>query len=83
MISKEQFSKKQIKFEIINHLGVLSERKDWKKELNVISWNEGQPKFDIREWNEEHTQMSKGITLSFDELEALKKIIDAEIDFSE
>lgn len=52
-------------FEIKAHLGVISSRKEgWKKELNLVSWNgQDPPKFDIRDWSEDHTKMSRGITL--------------------
>lgn len=52
-------------FEIKAHLGVISARKEgWKKELNLVSWNgQDPPKFDIRDWSEDHTKMSRGITL--------------------
>lgn len=72
------------KFEIINELGVISEgSKGWKKELNRISWNGGEPKYDIREWDDSHDKMGKGITLTEMELKNLKELIDAEIDFLE
>ena len=65
-----------IKFEIVEHIGVLSENaKGWKKELNLISWNEREPKYDIRDWDENHEKMSKGITLSKNEMDELKKIV--------
>ncbi len=65
-----------IKFEIIEHIGVLSENaKGWKKELNLISWNEREPKYDIRDWDENHEKMSKGTTLSKNEMDELKKIV--------
>ena len=68
------------KFEIINQLGVLSEsNKKWKKELNRISWNGNDPKYDIRDWSPDHSKMSKGITLSEKELRKLKDLIDQEI----
>ena len=55
----------ELKFEITEHLGVLSQNaKGWTKELNKISWNEREPKWDIREWNPDHTRMGKGVTLS-------------------
>ncbi|WBW96831.1 YdbC family protein [Oceanirhabdus sp. W0125-5] len=66
-----------IKFEIKETLGTLSESsKGWKKELNIISWNDRAPKFDIREWDPEHQKMGKGVTLSNDELRELKRILD-------
>lgn len=64
-----------IKFEIIKQIAVLSEgSKGWTKEVNLISWNDKPPKYDIREWSPDHTKMGKGITLSEEELKKLKKI---------
>ena len=63
-------------FDIVEELGVLSEsRSGWTKELNLISWNGADPKYDIRDWSPDHERMSKGITLSVDEFNALKKIV--------
>lgn len=70
------------KFEIINKLGIISESsKGWKKELNRVSWSGGEPKYDIRDWNENHDKMGKGVTLTESELRKLKELIDAEIMF--
>lgn len=64
----------EIKYEIIETLAVLSESsKGWKKELNLISWNGREPKYDLREWSEDHTKMGKGITLTLFELQVLKE----------
>ena len=66
----------EIKFEIIKTLGVLStSAKGWSKELNLVSWNDREPKYDLREWDPEHQKMGKGITLSNDELEKLRDIL--------
>ena len=47
-----------ITFEIKESLGVLSESsRGWKKELNLVSWNGREPKYDIREWDPEHEKM--------------------------
>lgn len=63
-------------FDIVEELGVLSEsRSGWTKELNLISWNGADPKYDIRDWSPDHERMSKGITLSVDEFNVLKNII--------
>lgn len=57
----------ELKFAITKHIGVLSESsKSWKKEINLISWNDREPKYDIREWSPDHDKMGKGITLSED-----------------
>lgn len=59
-------------FKIIKNIGILSEKENgWKKEVNVISWSGKPPKIDIREWDEEHEKMSKGISLTEDELKKL------------
>ncbi len=66
----------EIKYEITQELGVLSvSAKGWRKELNLVSWNDRSPKYDIREWSPDHKQMGKGITLSEDEFNALAKLI--------
>ena len=60
------------KYEIIEEIGVLSEsQKGWRKELNLISWNNGTPKYDIRDWAPGHEKMGKGITLSEEEIRKL------------
>lgn len=65
-----------IKYDILEELGVLSESaKGWKKELNLISWNGGTSKYDIRDWAPQHEKMGKGITLSKDEIKELYKIL--------
>lgn len=65
-----------IKFEIIEHYGDLSENKSgWKREINLVSWNDAEPKLDIRDWSPDHSKMGKGIALNSDEVEALKSIL--------
>lgn len=67
-----------IKFEIEKELGVIDESaKGWKKELNLISWNGKEAKYDLREWSPEHEKMGKGVTLSNDELKALKELLNS------
>lgn len=60
-----------MEYDIIKTLCVLSEREGWTKEANVISWNHREPKVDIREWNSDHSRMTKGITLTADEVKNL------------
>jgi hypothetical protein len=67
-----------IKFEILKKLGVLGEgSKGWKKEVNIISWSSRKGKVDIRDWDENHEKMGKGITLSKDDLKSLKDILNS------
>ena len=71
---------KEIKFEIVKAIGVLSESaKGWTKELNLVSWNDGAPKYDLRDWDPNHEKMGKGVTLTEDEVRKLKKLLNKEI----
>ena len=66
-----------IKYEIKETVGILSENnRGWSKELNLISWNDREPKYDIREWSPEHEKMGKGITLTREELKFLKELLN-------
>lgn len=66
----------ELKFEITEKIGVISENaKGWTKELNLVSWNEREPKYDLREWAPDHSKMGKGVTLTTDELAQLKDIL--------
>lgn len=66
-----------VKHEIIRHIGVLSENaKGWRKELNYISWNGAQPKYDIRDWSPDHDKMGKGVTLTASEYYSLAEIMN-------
>jgi len=51
-------------FEIEEHFGTISSREGWNKELNLIRWNGGPAKYDIREWDEHHERMKKGVTMT-------------------
>ena len=66
----------EIKYEIIKTIGIIStSAKGWTKELNLISWNDREPKYDLRDWAPDHEKMGKGVTLSDEELRALKKLL--------
>ena len=66
----------KVKYEIIKPIGVLSgEDEEWTVELNLISWNGGAAKYDIRKWAPGHEKMGKGVTLSEDEFEKLKELL--------
>lgn len=67
----------EIKFEVVEHIGTLSESsKGWTKELNLISWNGKEPKYDLRDWAPNKEKMGKGITLSSSEVESLRGILN-------
>lgn len=62
------------KYEITNYLGMVSEGKSMNIELNMVSWNDREPKYDIRSWNEDHSRMGKGISLTEEEMEKLVEL---------
>ena len=67
----------EIKYEIVEKIAVLSTTdKGWSKELNLVSWNDREPKYDLRDWNEEHDKMGKGVTLTKEELEKLNQAME-------
>ena len=67
----------EIKFEIIKKFGVLSKsEKGWAKELNLVSWNDREPKYDIRDWSPDGKTMGKGVTLSTEELTVLRELMN-------
>jgi hypothetical protein len=66
----------EINFEIKENVGILSQSaKGWSKELNLISWNGKEPKYDLRDWDPEHVKMGKGVTLSIEELKKLRDML--------
>lgn len=70
----------EFKYEIKNSFGILSEKNGYSKEFNLISYNDKEPVYDIRTWhaNEDgNKKMTKGITLTRDELQKLKELINS------
>jgi len=64
-------------YEIVMQIGVLSQsRTGWTKEVNLISWNNNPPKYDIRDWSPDHSQLGRGVTLSREELLALRDLLN-------
>ena len=67
----------EIKYEIKQNIGTLSEStKGWSKEINLVSWNDKEPKYDLREWDPDHQKMGKGMTLTVDELKKLRDLLN-------
>ena len=66
----------RVRFDLMEHIGVLSMKDNgWTREVNIVSWNGGAAKVDIREWDPEHKRMTKGVTLFEDEAETLTKVL--------
>ena len=67
---------RDITFEIIEEIGIISTvDTGWTKELNLVRWNGGVAKYDIRDWDPSHTRMSKGITLKEDEMRRILELM--------
>ena len=67
----------EIKYEIVEEIGQISESsKGWNKELNLVSWNDNKPKYDLRDWAPNHEKMGKGITLSEEEIKKLRDLLN-------
>jgi len=67
-----------IQYEIVKKIGVLSKAASgWAKELNLIRWNEREPKYDLRDWSADGQKMGKGVTLSREELLALRELLNS------
>lgn len=68
-----------IKFEIVKHIGTIATNsKGWTKEVNLVSWNGREAKYDIREWSPDHSHMGKGITFTDEEFAILKTLIPSQ-----
>ena len=66
-------------FTIEKHLGVIATNSSgWTKELNLISWNGKAAKYDIRDWDENHEKMSRGITLNTEEMNKIVALATAQ-----
>ncbi|MCQ2085605.1 MAG: PC4/YdbC family ssDNA-binding protein [archaeon] len=71
-------SSDKFRYEIVKPIAVLSESpKGWTKEFNLVSWNGNEPKYDIREWAPDKSKCGKGITLTDEEIEFLKKALES------
>ncbi|MGE5375518.1 MAG: YdbC family protein [Bacteroidota bacterium] len=66
-----------IKYEIVKKIGLVSKAgSGWTKELNLISWNDREAKYDLRDWSADGSKMGKGVTLSKEELVALRDLLN-------
>lgn len=67
----------EFKYEIVQHIGVIStSARGWEKQLNLVSWNDRPPKYDLREWAPDGETMGKGITLTAEELISLRDLLN-------
>ncbi len=70
---------KEFSYEIVRNVGILSTNKSgWNREVNVVRWNNGNPKIDIRDWAPDHSKMGKGCSMTAEEVSILKEILEEE-----
>ena len=68
----------EFKYEITEKVGVLSQSPTgWSRQVNMVSWNDRAPKFDIRDWSPDESKMGKGISLTLEEVKILKDLLDS------
>ena len=71
---------KEIQYEIVKEIAVLSASDSgYTKEINLISWNGKEPKYDVRSFSPNREKCGKGITLNADEAAALLKALQKEL----
>ena len=71
---------REIQYEIVKEIAVLSTGDSgYTKEINLISWNGREPKYDIRSFAPNRGKCGKGITLNADEAAALLKALQKEL----
>ena len=71
---------KEIQYEIVKEIAVLSTGDSgYTKEINLISWNGKEPKYDIRSFSPNREKCGKGITLNADDAAALLKALQKEL----
>lgn len=64
---------REISFTIRQKIGILAVyQSGWRKEVNLVEWNGGPAKVDIRDWDPKHEHMGKGVTLRPEEAEKLQ-----------
>lgn len=65
-----------VTYNIIKKIGVIRTMPNGNnKEVNLVSWNNGVPKIDIRDWAPDHERMSKGITLHEEDARKVVEIL--------
>ena len=62
--------------EVIKKIALISgSETGYRKELNIMSWNEREPKYDLRNWSPEGIPL-RGVTLTEDEAKELQKVLN-------
>lgn len=70
---------KEFSYEIIEEIGTIGSptASGWSTQLNLVSWNDREPKLDIRSWNEDRSRMGKGVSLSKEDAKDLAILLNS------
>ena len=68
-------NKREVNYHIEAEFGCVQGEKGWDLEVNLISWDGKPAKIDIRRWNESRDKMSKGLTLTKEEVKELLPLL--------
>lgn len=76
-MNSNKSTERTVTFEIESPIGIIStnEETGWSRELNLVNWNGSGAKFDIRSWDPKHEKMSRGITLTEEEVRKLAELL--------
>ena len=67
----------EIKCTTIEKIGIIRQGANGlNKELRLVSWNDADPKYDIRDWSPDDEKMGKGITLTEEEARNLLGLLE-------
>ena len=68
-------NKREVNYHIKEEFGCVQGEKGWDLEVNLISWDGKPAKIDIRRWDESRDKMSKGLTLTKEEVKELLPLL--------
>lgn len=70
---------KEFSYELVEEIATIGNPapSGWTTQLNLVSWNGKEPKLDIRSWNEDHSRMGKGISLSKEDAMELANLLNS------
>lgn len=70
------YDERELTYEIVEEIGIISTQSTgWTREINMVSWNGGQAKYDIREWSPLHDKMGRGATFNEQEMRTLMDLL--------
>ena len=68
----------KFEYKVLDEFGIISQNGAVSKRVRLVSFGDGPPRLDIRSWRQKQDGseiMFKGVSLSGEELEQLKKIV--------